>query len=133
MGSGGSKITQEEATEKAAELGLVAFFPKDDELFIDDDHHTHTMQDPVYKILKNNGIEIKSSLYTVSKSGNRHVYIKLSEAVDNRLRLFLQAVLGSDVARETLGMLRYRTEGDFLITLYEKPDQAAKVNKWREL
>ena len=53
-------------------------------------------------------IDAKRMDYTVSKSGNLHIYVELNKPMLRPYRIFWQGVLGSDRVREALNWLWYQ-------------------------
>jgi hypothetical protein len=60
--------------------------------------------------------------WTASKSGNKHVYVKLLTPLDVTERIALQAAMGSDPTREFLNLMRVHNDTDKPVLLFEKPD-----------
>jgi len=101
--------------------GLVCVEPEKNELFLDIDNpvdleHFTAME----AVLENNGFFLKHIKTTVSKGGNKHVYLRVlsvDELTDIQ-RIALQACLGSDRKRELLSMLRVFFETDRRPTVF---------------
>jgi hypothetical protein len=137
-----SEMTQrsiDTARDIAKSKGLVAFFPYDDELFLDYDGTTEAdvefLLAPVAKVLEENGVSIFGRLTTVSQSGEGiHVYLQVNQPIDIFERLIVQACMGSDPVKEVLSYLRmlvgncHRTAA---CALFETPDMALLVQDWR--
>ncbi len=99
-----NRFTYEASCEIAASKGLLVVLPKPNELLIDIDSDSAfaTFEVQVERVRK-----FEPLSYTVkpSKSGGpcRHVTVELERSVaDDRERILLQAVLGSDPFRELL-------------------------------
>lgn len=127
--------SKEEAVKIAEEKDLEAFFPLEDEVFLDIDSKEYAPRQAVIEALFNageeNSIAVMDELVTTSKSGNKHVYLRLNRKLSPLTRLVLQAVLGSDPVKEALTLLRIRAGGTGAVALFETPQQAARVRQWR--
>ena len=130
--------TRAECSDNAVSRGLSCFFAGDresdeysdgkiDEIFLDLDDGA-VINEKVRDCMLRNGVSIIRELTTVSASGNRHVYWKLSKSFTYAEIAALQAALGSDPVREMLTIL----SRDFS-ALYETPEEAARVIAWRQL
>lgn len=116
-------------------IGMTAFTAKDDELLIDldspsePDHFGYVLDN-----LRANGYRVKGSpLYTTSKSGNTHIYIQLTQPMDNMMRIVIQAALGSDPIREVLSAIRcIQGAGSISTALFEMNKFAPIVELWRQ-
>lgn len=129
-----SEVTQrnkEEAKEIAAKLGLVAVLPRKNELFLDLDMKPSKTAARVEEVLHDNGVYFVSKLITKSKSGKRHLYIKLSRNVAASTRIALQACLGSDPVREVLSILRKLEGSEAPTALFETKKELKRVKAWR--
>lgn len=138
----GSTVGQrsvEEAVELARQQGLEAFFPLEDELFLDIDATVWAPPIKVFKALLNPTepalnvvIDSLRILRTRSKSGNLHIYLKFTGTLHSREKVIVQAAMGSDPVKEVLTMLRMKA-GDHTgtICLFETPEQAERVKQWR--
>lgn len=73
-------------------------------------------------------VKIEGFKITKSKSGNRHVIIKLGEQLDAYKRIALQAILGSDRVREILNFISTYKEHGNPILLIE--DVRTKDQTW---
>lgn len=124
--------TVEDATEIATSMRLVAFFPEGDEVFIDLDKGTE-LNERVVQVLADNGVIITGRLETISRGGNRHLYLRFNKKLDVAETIAIQAVLGSDSIKEALSLIRV-LEGSrcAAIALFERPIQARRVEKWRD-
>lgn len=131
-----AQCTMDEAIEIAAKEGLWCEFPQPDELFIDIDNAAgYINADVVAAINKTESYPLKLNsniLYTTSKSGNRHAYIKCSNPVGDMQRVALQAALGSDPVKEALSVLRLNLESTAANVLFETPKGHRELVIWRE-
>lgn len=128
--------SEEEAIDIASSAGLVAFFPRDDEAFLDIDDTAYIPRNKVMDALNAaenmaDRLAVVSSIVTTSKSGNKHVYVRFDRPLLLLERLVIQAVLGSDPVKEALTLLRVLAESTGAIALFETPDQAKRVERWR--
>lgn len=146
-GSDVAHRSKEEAEEIAASMELVAMFPLPDELFVDWDNsersaftYCHLIGGevrhvaPVVRKLFYGGLLLTSELWTKSKSGNWHLYLRTDRNIIPHQKPLLQAVLGSDPVKEMLTGLRIDagTEVDAAICLFETTEEALRVEKWRQ-
>lgn len=127
-----SNRTPDQCQAIAAESGLVCMFPRANELLLDLDGGVR-LNDRVLEILLDRKLLGGDSeiLETISKSGNRHAYMRLTKALPVDERIALQAQLGSDPVREVLGTLRAHKTETAATVLFELPDQARLVDQWR--
>jgi hypothetical protein len=119
-------VDNNKAPAKAAELGLELVVPDDNTLTIDLDSKVvptsyfdaERLLEKFYPIVKRR--------FTISKSGNYHVYLTFDKRFTITERIALQAILGSDPARELLSLVRAK-EGDQgePIVMFEVPRPAA--------
>lgn len=58
------------------------------------------------------------------KSGHVHVIIRLPKKIDNRERVLLQAILGSDIKREAFNYVRVVKRNKYPIVLFERKKNA---------
>jgi len=151
--------TREEVEEIASRLGLACVIPEPNEIVLDIDEG-HNFNDAVLKCLRDNGLVIESELFTTSKNGNTHIYLRVKvdprgtavlklklaeeEQIDFEgegphkaelhmsplVRIALQACLGSDPVKEVLSLMRCEA-WDAPIAMFETPTEYAKVEKWR--
>jgi hypothetical protein len=126
--------TKQDIEEVAEAKCLVCIFPEDDELTLDIDRpfKREELNVRVIETLENNGVHVVSMIETKSKSGNKHVWIKLDTQMPVEARIALQAVLGSDPIRETLSMLRYLAKSEAALAMFETFKGAEQVKLWRE-
>lgn len=144
-GTGGTGVlagqTRGEIDKIASRKGLIAFYPKDRELLIDFDEPfetgviklaAHLGTSPVSLTLKSaDEIEIVEQFFTRSKSGRTHAYILMNCDLNNQERCLLQALFRSDPVREAYNLIRTMRNEKDSIALFETPDQAKLVQKWR--
>lgn len=135
--------TQDEISLKATEINLVAFFPRANELMLDLDEPYESAvikwnlhpDVPVVKAMAKEKIRIVSRLFTKSKSGNAHLYIRLSRSLETQERIILQACLRSDPVRDFLSLCRFwkanETDKYYCVALFETQEAAEEVKKWR--
>lgn len=119
-------------TELAQIDGCVCFTPRDDELLIDMDYNHEIDTEATKGILSSRGLTFLSTLKTVSKGGNTHLYIKLDRGISQLERICIQLLLGSDPLRESYSLAKYWIGSDAVTVLFERPSQAKKVEEWRE-
>jgi hypothetical protein len=135
----------EQSPEAAAEdLGLTMFEADDWTLQVDLDSDTAREEfearalQTIYEA-KEHGHEkdipwesdVLDRLYTRSKSGNCHVYLRLLRAHPVMERIAMQATLGSDSRREYFAMLRAKLSlRDAAVVLFETKDEAPRVREW---
>lgn len=129
--------SEEEAVGIADAMNLEAFFPLENEVFLDIDSREYLRRKAVIEALFNageeNSIAIVDELVTNSKGGNKHVYLRLDRKISPLTRLVVQAVLGSDPVKEALTLLLLRAGGTGAVALFETPKQAERVRHWRIL
>jgi len=132
------KQSVEDAAQK---LGLIAMFPRANELTLDIDQPFDSTGvcsefDRIDEVLERNNFYIVSVLHTKSKSGNTHVWIRFRWTsvgfhITDCHRIALQAALGSDPVREAISVIRSLHGSLYPSALFETPEEAAKVTKWR--
>ncbi len=120
---------QQEVKDIAKAMGLVAVLPRRNELLLDLDIKSRNKK--IEAVLHDNGVYFVSTLATVSKSGKRHLYIRLSRNISNVTRIALQACLGSDPVREVLSIIRKLEGSDAPTALFETKKELKKVKAWR--
>ena len=119
--------TVDQAEEKAAAKGLACILPKPSELFIDiDDNASADRFEKAFDILKgNNRYELRVVRSTPSQSGDPyrfHIVVDLGRPVINEVeRIALQAILGSDPAREALSWMHLQQGTTNVSRFFEKP------------
>lgn len=121
-------LDRELATKEAKVLGLNVVEAEYDTLQLDFD------TDEQWKLFIDERLPrlyvfmpIKRVWWTESKSGNKHVYVKLADEWPETTRIALQAALGSDPTREFLNVMRHNAEVESPILLFEKPDAVEHV------
>lgn len=123
--------TKQEIEDAAEELGLTCMFPLDSEVQIDLDEDA-VLQENVLRALCRNGLQMLLKLETTSKSGNKHVYIRFNRALSQIERTAIQAVLGSDLMREALAIVRIFAGCDPCSAMFETEAGVKAVEKWRK-
>jgi hypothetical protein len=130
-----NNLSREGVERTAQEKGLLAFFPRENEVFVDLDYAPDVKLD-VEVILLREGIlsPQNGKLMTTSKSGanHHHVYFRTVKPMGEAERIALQALLGSDPLREALGIVHLQ-RGAIASVLFETPEEAKKVSDWRRL
>lgn len=113
------------AYEKAAELKLNVVESSDKVLFIDlDSAEAETHFKAQLLVLQENCPKIvKDYIYTTSKGGNTHVYMRLTKSLSLTHRIGLQAALGSDPKREILSFAAAFNNEPTVSVLFETNDQ----------
>lgn len=98
---------------KAAELGLDVYRPAPNEVLLDwddpeNDEHAYDKNLALLNEAMPNvdGAFLVETKRTTSKSGGTHVYLRCERDLSDLERTLLQAILGSDRTRETLGFIR---------------------------
>lgn len=127
--------SEEEAEQLAAQEGLWAFFPANNEVFLDIDSPDYEVREKVLSALASGGessLVPTGQLVTTSKSGNKHVYLRFNTNLDPLERLLIQSVLGSDPVKEALTLLRINAGGTGAVALFETGKGADQVRAWRK-
>lgn len=124
--------SQIECAAMARSMGLDAYFPAENELFIDIDsegqlQHLYKNLDVVQKTLDGADI-IRKTPSPSGKPGHYHVVIRCGKPASLVERMLLQAVLGSDLTREVLSWCRFRQGNTSPIALFEKPRQKQPIS-----
>ena len=125
-------LNETDLIAKGALTGRLTFIALENELFVDLDGGV--VNPSVMKFLNDDGIIIDMSLADGSlktkslREGHWHLYIRLNSKTERRERVLYQALLGSDPNRE---YVTNKHEAD-LIAFFETPEEAKKVEKWRE-
>lgn len=119
-------LTQDECSAEAIEKGLEAFFALPGELMLDLDEGAE-LHMGVRGCLISNSIGITGELWTISKSGHKHVYLRTDRDWTMPERVAMQASLGSDPKKEALTIIGERG----FSALYELPAEAVRVKEWR--
>lgn len=119
----------------AAERGLIAFYPGPRELFIDLDKGMELnvgLMTGLNDSEKMPFFDLDNVLYTTSRNGNIHVYVRTIARLDDASRIALQAALGSDPKREMLGVFKcLLVHCDCVSVLFETPSEAERVAEWK--
>lgn len=132
----------------AKEKGLVVFYPRPWELFLDLDNHSPDHAPwvlPIHAVSLRKEYDVRVRT-TRSAGGHMHAYVALldldflvtgtaSLVLTARERVGIQAALGSDPKRELLaiqGLMSGVFEGRCHSVLFETPDQATTVLLWRD-
>lgn len=124
----GYSETREEYLTRMEDEGFEVVFPESNELLIDiDTEEQYRMFKLHYERLRDEQ-DFKTMSYTehFSKSGppRRHIHLKMPWSMSPIERIAWQAVLGSDVIRELLSMIRlYRGDGHPTLFAEPKRDQ----------
>jgi hypothetical protein len=118
--------TGRDPEEKAKELGLVVRYPEPNELFVDIDSEAELRRfNDLFDIFLEHRDPDALHVATPSpsgKPGRYHVVVRLSKPVaDQRERIILQALLGSDTKRELIAYLV-----DSRSCFFERPAKAAE-------
>lgn len=93
--------------QAADEAGLLMVTPAGNELFVDiDDDASLEHMDAMMAVLASNAHPMRETKRTVSNGGNTHVYLDAGRELSPVERIAWQAVLGSDLLRELLSLLR---------------------------
>lgn len=132
---------EEEATQIAANENLIAFFPQDNELFLDLDAGMD-VNNIIYIKLSDHFPPVISELVTISKGGNKHMYLRMDFSgdeltlfgfipINKEAKIALQALLGSDPVKELLSLARVRIGSTAPIALFETDTEAKRVEEWR--
>lgn len=117
---GNSGVALEVAVAYADNNNLDVVYPQDDELQIDiDTVGQRETFNRALEIARNNGYDVQVIKETVSRSGNRHVYLKWPSNLSAQARILLQACFGSDPVREFLSYHRLANGNDQPTLLYE--------------
>lgn len=126
-----------EIEAEAHKKGLVVVYMEDDELALDLDGGA-SMRLDVLTALNANRLIVSKSLTTVSKSLNKHLYLKIidpntlqPETFTPIERIALQAALGSDPIRELLSTLRAKMGSECPSVMFETVQESLNVARWR--
>lgn len=139
------KLGQDRAylDKKAKQEGLIVFLPEADEVFLDLDHPVMEMNLKVRTYLEvSMGIHVVTTLGTVSKSHNTHVYMRMDRNLGELERVILQVCLGSDPVKELFSFIQLHYMDKFWpdfsqqicecpIALFETRAEAIRVREWR--
>jgi hypothetical protein len=114
-----NKPNSKRAEDLAAKENLAVVYPGEDEVLIDIDNE-HSFQVYLkhkYVIAKHLGVLSENVQPSRNKKEGRHVTLKMKSPVTELERIAIQACLGSDRMRETLGFIQYKN-GDPHPTLF---------------
>jgi hypothetical protein len=112
-------IESDLAFEEAHKLDLEVRVADDFTLQLDLDSDEAYLQWRKYEGRMRAHYGMESFEETLSRNGNRHVYIKLQNALKAPERIALQACLGSDPTREFLSLKRWLNNDPNPILLFE--------------
>jgi len=109
------------STDKAASMGLLCIFPKDNEVQLDLDSEVAFEEfTKRHKMLSNYFESMLPYKKTESKTpGHYHITVELPITVDHIERLAIQSILGSDPMREMFNLYRYLGTGNPDTCLFE--------------
>jgi hypothetical protein len=125
--------TRTDPIEKAAELGLVAFLPAEDELQLDLDTEEDVRRFDVAWPILSEHFPTARCFSTPSKSGDgQHVRIRVPFSLTTLQRIAFQAALGSDYKRELLAAIGEQLNIGIPTVLFETPAVAEvlKMEGW---
>jgi hypothetical protein len=117
--------TEAEAAALAKSRGCCVVYPKPDQLFVDIDNETQ-WQRFVWEIAKHREWHWRDSPSPSGLPYRKHIIVTLPEAVDERTRVFYQAILGSDPAREMIAWRRLQA-GDTRPTCFFEKIESEKI------
>jgi hypothetical protein len=115
--------------KKCRDLNVELMLVPNDVLTLDLDNGA-PIKKAAMEVLENQSLVLRT-LTTISRSGNRHVYIQLAKEFGTVERIAMQAALGSDPAREMLSTLDPECEAP--IVLFETKEEIEKVRQWLKL
>lgn len=116
--------TRQESIDAAFANGLHVEFSGEQRLVVDcDSPADFEFCKAQLRLLKENRFSFFHATYTVSRSGNYHVYVYLLKPLPLVIRLLLQACLGSDRKHELLNYFQRKEDSnDRVCFLFEKKD-----------
>lgn len=117
-------MTYAECVAAAEGDGCVVVIPKSNELFIDIDSESQfeTFKRLIVTFQKlEHGARWTMAPSPSGKPGHYHVTVRLGRDIDNRERILLQAVLGSDPMRELLSLQRCDAGNPNPSLFFERP------------
>lgn len=126
--------------KKAKDEKLILVLPEPDEVFLDIDEPGGKPDQRIMEYITQsvNEINITSSLTTISKSGNSHVYLRLGKPVSDLTRVILQVCLGSDPVKELFSFIQLNHVIEWTlvncecpIAFFETKDGYDRVLLWR--
>jgi hypothetical protein len=112
-------FTDEYARKKAERLGCDIVYGNDNTLLLDIDNEEDLHQFDKQYALLNEHVEMGLPVITASRSGNKHISIKLTQPVSLMERIALQTALGSDRKRELLSILGFRAGQENPVLLFK--------------
>ena len=123
---------------KAARLGRRVVYPGPDQLFIDIDSDEQLVQHlRVLAVLVEHGaLQVSTWSKAPSPSGqpgHAHVTVQLATPMDERERIFMQAMLRTDPVREALSFVQLRAGEPSPVVFFELPDPASSVDPMTEM
>lgn len=135
------KLGQDRAylDKKAHQEGLVVFLPEPDEIFLDLDYGAQINDKVMEYIIQTLMMGMKPYLFTTSKSGNRHAYIKFTRELSYFEKVIFQVCLGSDPVKELFSFMQLKQIKGVMelelcecpIALFETKAEALRVYQWR--
>lgn len=117
------------AIDLAKVEGLEVKFPETNQLFIDiDDREDYETFWAIFPIIMQHLGAIILSI-SVSRSGGegKHIVVQINRGIDEITRVALQACLGSDRVRETLGVIQALNNDPHPTLFLEKTDAAGPI------
>lgn len=121
-------LDRSKATAEAEKKGLIVVQPDDYTLQLDFDtegQFTTFLYNKLPRVIE--FLDVKRVWWTESKSGNKHVFVRMGMQLNIAERIALQTFLGSDSTREFLNLMRVVLESDQPVVLFEKPDAVEVV------
>lgn len=115
--------------QEAAELGVTVERTKTNELILDLDGQAVVNM----KVLDNINYMVVDTFETISRGGNRHMYIVLDNSRSLIDRICLQACLGSDPIKEVISLKRIwaNCDEDSVSVLFETKGEQERLKAWR--
>ena len=113
------KVGTSEQKEIAEKSGALVFEPKANELFLDIDSDVDFEHCKKHlKIFSSLGI-VKGAKYSLSRSGNKHVFVTLDKEYDLWTRVAMQSAFGSDRNHESFVVRNILEKEPFPIMFFE--------------
>ena len=127
--------TAEEVEAEALDKGLHPIIIRAMELTLDIDDEFTSLASILTKdrleFLDRNGIKVVSNVVTTSQGGNSHVWLRVeARFLSPGAKAAIQIAMGSDYKRELIALWRNEKNGCPLY-LFETPEEAKKIMKWR--
>lgn len=113
---------------KAVDCRLIV--PHDFELIVDIDAGK-VFNDAMYNRMEMDQL-VMGRLDTVSRNGNKHVYVRLQCHLTLAQRVALQLLLGSDPIKELLSIQADMLNAEIPTAMFETPEEYGNVVAWRE-